>query len=191
MSDPCFEESYGVLQGSVLGPLFFLLYINDIQNIISSYFHLYSDDTIIIESATCSEQVKKVLETQLNIVDKWLNLNKLTINTSKTKVMLITTHQKRTLNVTEMNLNLNGENLSMISKDKVLGTFIDNNLTWKNHIDHICRKITSNIWLLSRIKLFLSLDHRIQFYKAYIQPHLDYCNVIWGGTCQKNLNRIF
>ena len=114
------------------------------------------------------------------------------INTAKTKVMLITTHQKRTyLDVKEINLALNGENLTMISNDKVLGIFIDNNLTWKNHIDHICKKISSNVWLLSRIKQYLSLNHRIQFYKAYIQPHIDYCNIIWGGTCQSNLNRLF
>ena len=57
-------------------------------------------------------------------------------------------------------------------------------------VDKVCKKITTNLWLLSRIKEYLTIPQRVQFYKTYIQPHIDYCNTVWGGTSQVNLNRI-
>ena len=78
-----------------------------------------------------------------------------------------------------------------IKNDKILGVVVDNNLSWSSHIDNICKKIKSNLWLLTRIKEYLSGDHRIQFYKTYTQPHIDYCNIVWGGTSPSNLDRIF
>ena len=78
----------------------------------------------------------------------------------------------------------------MISNDKILGVFVDNNLTWTYHIKHLTKKLTSSIWLLSKIKKFLSQDHRIQFYKSYIQPHLDFCNIVWGSSSECNKLKI-
>ena len=114
------------------------------------------------------------------------------INTAKTKVMLITTHQKRSSLINgQLSLHLNNDELNMITNDKVLGIIIDNNLTWSQHVDKVCKKITTNLWLLSRIKEHITIPQRVQFYKTYIQPHIDYCNTVWGGTSQVNLSRIF
>ena len=110
----------------------------------------------------------------------------------KNKVMLITTHQKRASLINgQLSLQLNDNELNMITNDKVLGIIIDHNLTRSQHVDKVCEKITTNLWLLARIKEFLTVPHRVQFYKSYIQPHIDYCNTVWGGTSQINLNRIF
>ena len=79
----------------------------------------------------------------------------------------------------------------MVASDKILGIFIDNNLTWTNHIDADAKKIVSYLWLLSRIKEYVSSDQRVQFYKSCVQPHIDYCNAIWAGTSQRNLDRIY
>ena len=106
--------------------------------------------------------------------------------------MLITTKQKRIhLDIDELSLNYENTKLNEISGDKILGVYVDNCLTFTGHIDNIAKKITSNIWLLSRIKRFLNKEHRVQFYKTYIQPHIDYCNVVWGCTSQTNLKRLF
>ena len=114
------------------------------------------------------------------------------LNTAKTKIMLITTRQKRLHISTEfMTLTYNDETLNNISDDKILGVQTDDHLLFSNHIDKIARKITSNIWLLSRIKDFLNKEHRVQFYKSFIQSHLDYCNIVWGNTYQNNLLRLF
>ena len=100
------------------------------------------------------------------------------LNSSKTKVMLVTTNQKQQrLSNDNLNLNINNNTLNMISNDKILGVFVDDNLTWSHHIKHLSKKISSRIWLLSKIKKFLTKDHRVQFYKSYIQPHIDFCRV--------------
>ena len=183
----------GVPQGSILGPLLFLLFINDLPLYTdSSNTDMYADDTTLYVCGKTLEDIRTNLQMALDSLAKWCRYNGMIINTSKTKVMLITTHQKRaSLPNEQLSLTLNSVDLNMISYDKILGVIIDNNLTWSQHIDKICKKITSNLWLLSRIKDYLSRDHRVQFYKTYIQPHIDYCNVIWGGTSQINLNRIF
>ena len=107
--------------------------------------------------------------------------------------MLITTHQRRTiLNTNDLILSFNNENLKTVDKDKILGIIINNNLsTWTSHVDLLCKKISSNLWLLSRIKECLIIEQRIQFYKTYIQPHIDYCSLVWHLPNKNNLVRIF
>lgn len=91
------------------------------------------------------------LQAALINLSEWCKANGMVINTSKTKLMLITTPQKRAIMNTD-NLFLNLNNLNTIKNDKILGVFVDNNLSWSSHVDKICKKITSNLWLLSRIK---------------------------------------
>ena len=79
----------------------------------------------------------------------------------------------------------------MILSDKILGVFVDNNLTWFDHIKHLQKKISSGIWLLTKIKKFLSQAHRVQFYKSYIQPHIDFCNIVWGSSSESNKLQVF
>lgn len=182
----------GVPQGSILGPLLFLMFINDLPLYTDSAItDFYADDTTLYVSGESLEIIERNLQTALDCLAKWCRYNGMLINTTKTKVMLITTYQKRTSLINgQLSLHLNDSELNMITHDKVLGIVIDNNLTWSQHVDKVCKKITSNLWLLSRIKDFLTTSHRIQFYKTYIQPHIDYCNTVWGGTSQINLNRI-
>ena len=86
------------------------------------------------------------------------------LNSSKTKIMLVATNQKRQrLDKEILDLKFNEESLNMISNDKILGVFVDQNLTWSDHIRHLSKKITSSIWLLSKVKKFLSQEHRILF----------------------------
>ena len=106
--------------------------------------------------------------------------------------MLITTKQKRNgLSKDGIELKYNDDPLQSIANDKILGVFVDNNLSWSEHVKHISKKIASNVWLLSKIKMFLSQEHRIQFYKSYIQPHIDFCNIVWGNTTETNKMKIF
>ena len=183
----------GVPQGSILGPLLFLIFINDlpleINNILTD---LYADDTTLYyidKSQACIEQQ---LQTALHKLSEWCKENGMLINTTKTKVMLITTPQRRVnLNNYNFHLTYTNEALSVVTCEKILGVFIDNNLTWTNHTDAVAKKIVSNLWLLSRIKTYLTTHQRVQFYKSYVQPHIDYCNTIWGGTSQRNLDRIY
>ena len=183
----------GVPQGSILGPLLFLMFINDLPLYTdSANTEFYADDTNLYVCGESLEIIESNLQIALDCLAKWCKCNDMLINTTKTKVMLITTHQKRTSLINgQLSLHLNDDELNMITNDKVLGIIIDNNLTWSQHVDKVCKKITTNLWLLARIKDYLNTSHRVQFYKTYIQPHIDYCNTVWGGTSQVNLNRIF
>ena len=79
----------------------------------------------------------------------------------------------------------------MISNDKILGLFVDNNLTWSDHIKYLTKKIASITWLLSKIRKILLQDHRVQFYKSYIQPHIDFCSIVLGSSSDSNKLKIF
>ena len=97
--------------------------------------------------------------------------------------MLITISQKRLhLQNDILLLTYNNDALNSVENEKVLGVGIDNNLTWSIHINFIAKKISSNLLLLSKLKDYLSTEHRVPFYKTYIQPHIDYYSTIWGGT---------
>ena len=78
----------------------------------------------------------------------------------------------------------------MTTSDKVLGIYVDNNLTWNNHFNFLSKKLSTYMWLLSKIRTFLSIEHRVLFYNAYIKPHLDYCSLIWSNTSNVNINKI-
>ena len=78
----------------------------------------------------------------------------------------------------------------MISNDKILGVFFDENLTWSDHIGHLSKKITSSIWYLSKVKKILSQEHHFLFHKSYIQTHIDFCNIVWGSSSETNKQKI-
>ena len=187
------QISYGVPQGSILGPLLFLLFINDLPLYTNNVFtDLYADDTTVYDIQDSMEQIESNLQSALNGLQIWCKSNGMILNSSKTKVMFVTTNQKRKrLNRQNLDLNFQNEPLNMISSDKILGVFVDNNLTWTDHIKYLTKKIASSIWLLSKIKKFLSQDHRVQFYKSYIQPHIDFCNIVWGSSSECNKLKIF
>ena len=186
------QISCGIPQGSILGPLLFLLFINDLPLYTDKVStDLYADDTTLYNVQDSIEQIENNLQSALNSLHIWCKNNGMILNSSKTKVMLVTTKQKRQgLNTDNLDLNFNNESLNMISNDKILGVYVDNNLTWTDHIKHLTKKIASNIWLLSKIKKFLPQAHRVQFYKSYIQPHIDFCNIVWGSSSESNKLKI-
>ena len=171
----------------------FLLFINDLPLYTNNVFtDLYADDTTLYDIQDSMEQIENNLQSALNSLQIWCRSNGMVLNSSKTKVMLVTTNQKRQrLNKENLDLNFQNEPLNTISNDKILGVFVDNNLTWTDHIKHLTKKIASSIWLLSKIKKFLSHEHRVQFYKSYIQPHIDFCNIVWGSSSEYNKLKIF
>ena len=186
----CFKGKYsdrlpvntGVPQGSILGPLMFILFINDMNlSVENTTLDMYADDSTASTSAKTVPQLQEKLQTDMDNISNWCNHNKMVINADKTKSMLITTRQKRQSLVTEeLNIQINGTTDS----EKLLGVTIDNNMNWNKQIKLTIKKVSSKLALLKRIKKYLPLCTRILFYKAYILPHIDYCSTVWGFTAK-------
>ena len=131
------------------------MFINDLplyrDYVITDFF---ADDTTLYVIGKSLETFERHLQVALDCLAKWCKCNDMLINTTKTKVMLITTHQKRTnLTNDQLSLHLNNDELNMTINDKVLGIIIDNNLTWSQHVDKVCKKIKTNLWLYLESKI--------------------------------------
>ena len=113
------------------------------------------------------------------------------INTEKTKIMLITSRQKRqNLQKSVLSLTYNNMDIKMTACDKILGVYVDENLLWNEQFNHISKKLSTNLWLLSKIRSYLTSKHRLLFYNAYVKPHIEYCSVVWCNTSNSNINKI-
>ena len=159
-----------------MGPLLFLLYINDLPNcLMHSQPRMYADDTSITYASN----------EDLDRIRVWLAANKLTLNTTKTEFLLIGSRQR--LSTLERNpiIEINKFPIKHVSTSKSLGVLIDGNLSWECHINEISKKIASGISAIKRIRYFLPFEILLNAYNSLVQPHFDYCNVVWGN-CSKN-----
>ena len=140
----------------------FLKFINDLPFYTENLFtDLYADDTTIYQISNSQYFIEQNLQAALQILFLWCKHNGMSLNTDKTKVMLITTSEKHLhLNDCVLNLTYNSDILKNINNDKVLRVLIDNNLTWSIHMQSIAKKISHILWLLSKLKAFFSLENR-------------------------------
>ena len=141
-------------------------------------------------SLTFASDNVDTLDTNLNLdlvnVSEWLTANKLTLNTSKTEFMLIGSRQRLGLLPNSPAFVINDAPIKQVSSIKALGVVIDQNLTWKDQIDELAKKIASGIGALKRARDFVPFETLITIYNSLIQPYFDYCNEVWGN-CGKTL----
>lgn len=164
----------GVPQGSVLGPLLFILYINDIElNCENCNINLFADDTLISVSDINLESAIIKINNNLHTISEWLKINKLKLNTDKTKAMII---GHRTIPI-DLNTDIKIENVKLecVSQFKYLGVIIDNKLKFNGNVDYILKKVSKKISFLGRLTNKLSMTAKITVYKTLIAPHFNYC----------------
>ena len=177
--------SCDVPQGSNLGPLLFLVYINDLPNCLNwAIPRMFADDTSASYAAKSMDELQSVINSELVNLHKWLNTNKLSLNIAKTEFMIIGSRQRISAMDDRITIEINDCEVEKVDSVKSLGVYIDKHLNWSIHIEKISKKIASAIGALKRIRPYVTTDTAIQVYRALIQPYFDYCCSVWDGLNQ-------
>ena len=183
------EMHHGVPQGSVLGPLLFLIYINDLNVAIkySTTRHFADDTTLLIKNKSL-KQLKKHLNLDLHFLCNWLRANKISLNASKTELLLF--HHHRKVIDYELKIKINGKRLMPSKYVKYLGILIDCHLNWKFQINLLSSKLSRANGMLSKIRHYVKENTLRSIYYAIFSSLMTYGSIIWGQAQNTNTNRI-
>lgn len=185
---------HGVPQGSILGPLLFLCYVQGMPSILKnilgteSQLILYADDSNLVTTAKSYRDLEKACQEQMKIIETYFIQNSLFLNSDKTNQIIFSTKQNK--NVHEIDILVGGNKIESIKLTKFLGVEVDNNFSWDQHIQTISSKISSGLYVLRRMSFLCSLDTLKTIYFAHIHSHISYGLAVYGGTSKNNLDKI-
>ena len=183
------NSKHGVPQGSVLGPLLFIIYTNDLPDCVDqAEIILFADDTTIYKSSTNLNNLCLSMNLNLANLTDWFRSNKLSLNISKTNYMLFSNSAKYT---NPLNLNISNQIIKNTKCTKFLGLHINENLKWDTHIKSVQARISSSLYAINKIKNFAPRRILTTLYYSMVYPFLIYGISLWGATFKTHLTKLF
>ena len=180
----------GVPQGSILGPLLFLTYINDMKNSVKhSILHHFADDTNLLCSDTDEKKLKKKMNEDLSLIYTWLCANRLSLNVDKTEFIVFIPPRKKTIN--RFTLKLNRITLYESTKIKYLGLILDKTLSWKHHIFELRKKLSRAVGILYKMRTLNSPKNvLLSLYHSLFHSHMSYGICVYGLAESQYISKI-
>ena len=175
----------GVPQGSVLGPLLFLVFINDLPECVSSTTRLFADDSLLYRTIT-SLDYARLLQEDLNNLQKWEQLWGMSFNPDKCEVLRITNKRSPI----QSNYVLHGHTFALTSNAKYLGVTISSDLSWNVHINNITKKANRTLGFRRRNVIKCSKEVKTKCYETFVRPVLEYSSSAWAPHTQRDIQGI-
>lgn len=172
-----------------MGPLLFIIYINDIVNCVKHCkLYQFADDTSIFFNLNKNNNNKDLINEDLEAINIWFKSNKLSLNPNKTKYIIFRSRQKPLPK--DITITIDKIQISQVTEIKFLGIILNEHLDWGPHINMIRLKISKSIGIICHIKRLINISLLITLYNSLILPYLMYCNVLWGKTYQTKLEKL-